>query len=696
MIQIRIINSASLRVVLHSVLMAAIAVGCSGMGTALADTPNSGEKNRPAVAELYGVKCASCHGAALDGGTAPALKGAVFKSKWSRATPSDLANYIRKTMPLGAAEPLDVVSAQELADYILAASNAGGPAKGSPAKDASQSGAPKREDAISREAEVRLRAVANRLTPVTDAMLKEPPQEDWLVWRGDVGAKGFSRLKQINQSNVTNLRFVWSKTLGPGTNGIAPLAHDGVIFVHGGGNISAIAATTGDTIWTREDTAPPQGVRQPRGIALYGDALYASTVDNHTLALDARTGKLLWDYKGANAGAFTAPPFVANGRVFQGAAQCAMKGTRCSMTALNAATGEKLWLTHTVPGEGEPGVESWGGAAAEQRTGAGIWSGSSYDYTRDRIIFGTGNTYSVEGILRNDPKKPSPALYTNSTLQLDAKTGKIVWYYQHFAGDVWDEDWAFERMIIKDPRGSGRTILVSVGKLGILDALDLETGRYLWSIDLGLQDIVTRIDPETGAKTIDGSKTPVAGESKSACPFASGVRNWPATAYDPENSLLFIPMLDACMKVKIADIMGGENTSWVPIARPGSDSKFGRLGAVDLKTGKTAWVDRRRAPEASAILATAGGVIFEGSRDRWFRARQSATGQILWQVRLSDVPSSFPITYMADGKQYVAVVSGGGTFLDNVLSPLTPEVETSFGHQTLWVFAVNEPHEANP
>jgi alcohol dehydrogenase (cytochrome c) len=661
-------------ILLVAYVVAALVTWPAAAAVSLPDVADPKAQNKPAVAEAFQSRCASCH----------ANIGPIIQSKWADASLKDLANFVRNTMPPGAVEPLDEATASNLASYMLELGKA------------SVVASAEFEDDISRVARARLRATADRLTPVTDGMLRSPPIGDWLVWRGDVSATGFSRLTQIDRSNVKRLRLVWSKTLGQGTNGIAPLAHDGVIFVYGGGRISAIEATSGDTIWSRSAPTARRNITQPRGVALYGNALFASTVDNHVMGVDMRTGRLLWDRHLTSPGkfTFTAPPLVASGRVFQSAAMCASKGSRCFMTALDATTGAELWRTYTVPGEGERGAESWGGAAVDMRSGAGAWSGASYDFARGQVLFGTGNSYAVSTMLGKDPKNRSGALYSNSTLKLDAKSGKIVWYNQHFAGDVWDEDWAYERTIIKDPRGSNRPVVVSIGKLGILDALDLETGRYLWSIDMGFQDLVKHIDPRTGAKTIDADKLPVTGQSADVCPFAGGVRNWPATSYDPDRSLLFVSTLDACMKFTIhgasqSHLSQSQQSSWTVKFRPGSDRQLGGLMALDMRTGKVAWAVRHRADTASAMLATKGGLVFTGTRDRWFRARDVDTGNTLWQVRLTDTPNSFPITFMADGKQYVAVVTGGGTYLDGFVSHLTPEIELSTGKIALWVFALD-------
>lgn len=651
-------------------------------GLAKADGAGSGD-----AATVYITRCAMCHGPNGEGGGAPALKGAMFRAKWAKGGKDGLADFIARAMPPASNPPISSDVAPALASYILER----GGANDAPTVAASGSAAAPANvvDDFTRRADARLAAIAARPRPVTDAMLRQGAGDDWLVWRGGTDALGYSPLQLINRKTVRRLKLVWSKSLGQGSNGIAPLEHDGVIYLHGGGSISALDGKSGDTLWRHEDNAPPRGISQPRGIALYGDAVYASTVDNHLLALDARTGTLRWDKVIDAKSTLTAAPLAANGRVFQGGAVCFGKGMRCFMAAFDAKTGEQQWRFDTIPDDNMPGSESWGGAPASERGGAGVWTAPSYDYERDQIAFGTGNSYVINTLLKNHPEKPEAALYTSTTLKIDAATGKLAWFFQHFPGDVWDEDWAFERMITNDPRGSRRQVVMSMGKLGILDVLDLSTGQYLWSYDYGIQDLVTHIDPLTGAKTIDTGKIPGEGRLTSACPHASGVRNWPATSYDPHQGILFIPALVTCMQVAI-DSSNIAGSVWKVRPHPGSGGEFGRMTAVDLRTGKTLWANGHRAPEASAVLATGGGLLFEGGRDRWFRALDSATGKTLWQIRLGDTPNSFPITYAIDGRQYVAVVTGGGTYQDGFVAQLTPEIEASMGAPQLWVFALDD------
>ncbi len=213
---------------------------------------------------------------------------------------------------------------------------------------------------------------------------------------------------------------------------------------------------------------------------------------------------------------------------------------------------------------------------------------------------------------------------------------------------------------------------------------------------MGLQTLVSAIDPETGIKHVNPALAPQAGVSKPICPHAGGARSWPATAVDPVSKIAYVPLVESCMdftwtpRDPARTAAGGTDIRWVLKARPDSDGRFGRVQAINIETGKVLWVNRRRAPQSSSILATAGGLVFEGGRDRRFRALDSATGRTLWETRLSAVPSSTPITYSASGRQYVAVVAGGGNAHDATWPILTPEIENPQGATTLWIFALPE------
>ena len=287
------------------------------------------------------------------------------------------------------------------------------------------------------------------------------------------------------------------------------------------------------------------------------------------------------------------------------------------------------------------------------------------------------------------------ALYTDSTLAVDPNTGKLVWYYQHFPDDQWDLDWAFERQLIDlDIDGVRRRVVITSGKIGIYDALDARTGKFLFSIDLGLQNIVTAIDPVTGEKRVNTALYPNDGKVKLVCPHGAGAKNYLPASWNQESGILVMPLNEACMD--LYPVPGGGSVSalssgvnWGIRPRPDSDGKYGRLEALDLATHKPLWTVRQRAPVTSGVLTTAGGLALDATYDRVFHVYDSASGKELWHSRLNDVSSSSPIAFAVDGKQYLALVVGEGGFHARSFAPLVPELRSSPNRgATVWVFAL--------
>ena len=535
------------------------------------------------------------------------------------------------------------------------------------------------------------------LTPVTDAMLRNPPPGDWLMWRRTYNAWGYSPLDQINKGNVKNLKVAWTWSLTNGATETTPIVHDGVLFIFNyADKVQALDAATGDLLWQYSRQLPPgEAPSVKRAIAIYGDRLYVPTSDVHIVALDVRTGHVVWDQAiGSRKEGFgvTGGPLVARGKVMLGTIGRAAGGN--VIVALDAATGKEAWRFHVIARPGEPGGNSWNGVPLDKRTGASVWIPGSYDLELNLAFFGPAQTYDTASL--RDPSGErgvtNDALYTDSTVALDPDTGKLVWYFQHQDNDQWDFDWAFERQIIKLPLfGENRTVVVTGGKQAIFDTLDAASGIYASSIDLGLQNVVTSIDPKTGAKNIDRKLVPGDGETKFICPHAGGARSWLPTSYDPATELIYVPLVESCMDV--LPVAAGESSNlttgvrWRLRPRPDSDGKYGRLEAINIQTGQIAWIARQRAPQTTGVLATAGGVVFAGALDRMFSAYDSATGTLLWKTRLNDVPNSSPITYTANGKQYVAVTVGNGGAQAMTFPPLVPEIQNPpEPGAAIWVF----------
>jgi len=658
--------------------------------------------------EAYQQQCASCHGDNLDDGEfAPPLKGAAFREAWRRRSLEALFTLIATTMPQDRPGALDDETNVQLVALML---QENGVESGSdalpldpdqlvalaPSWDTLGGGLspgavlppwPTRSDPLA------------ALAPVTDAMLASPPQDDWLLWRRTYGATGFSPLEQITTENVTDLRVAWSWALPQGPNESTPIVHDGVLFVHGyGDRVQALDAATGDLLWqyTRRlprDVAPSL----KRGLSIYGTRLFVPTSDAHVVALDAKTGDPIWDQPVGDLAAglrMTGGTLVARGKVMVGTTGRHEGGNY--VVALDVETGEEAWRFGTIPGPDEPGGHTWNGIPHEERNGGSVWIPGSYDPVNNLAFFGPGNTYDTAPLrdLVVAPGINNDGLYLDSTLALRPETGELVWHFQHQANGQWDLDWAFERQVMELPiEGEATNVVVTMGKQVIFDVVDTATGKYLSSIDLGLQTGITAIDPVTGRKTQDPLLIPGDGQTKTLCPHVGGGRSWSPTAYDPNSHVVYVPIIEACMD--LVPVPEGERGNlstgvrWTVRPRPESDGQYGRLEAVNLATGETAWIARQRAPQTTGALATAGGLVFAGSLDRRISAYDASTGGRLWATRLSEIPNAPPITFAVDGRQYVAVIVGAGGYVTRAYQVLAPEIENPPDRgASLWVFAL--------
>jgi alcohol dehydrogenase (cytochrome c) len=328
-----------------------------------------------------------------------------------------------------------------------------------------------------------------------------------------------------------------------------------------------------------------------------------------------------------------------------------------------------------------------------------VWTSGSYDPQLNTVFFGPGNTYDT-GPLRFPSGKPgtsSDGLYTNTTLALDPDTGKLKWYFQHVHNDQWDLDWAFERQLLPlNVGGQTRKLVVTAGKIGVWDALDAASGKYVFSFDMGLQTLISAIDPKTGEKSIDPKLLPDRQHSVMVCPHGGGGRNWIPTSYNPQSKMLYVSAQETCMDLIPAGkdehgfLSSGVNITMRP--RPDGDGRYGRLQAIDLAQRKTVWTDRQRPFQSGGVLDTAGGVVFAGATDRWFSAYDDASGKLLWRMRLADMPNSPPISYSVRNQQYVAVVAGSGESAPAVFTVLTPEIPQPIARSSsIWVFALPAP-----
>lgn len=675
--------------------------------------------------QVYDRGCAACHGPELDGGTlGPALKGETFEGRWAGKSLADLFHYIKNNMPPTNPGSLSNGETTNLLAYILGHNDVGSGDQPLPNTYEGLTSLRMPGDALSEQERMRLGpggpVSPNAQMPdwpvhpnplenyasVTDEMLNNPPVDTWPSWRRSLDGTGFSPLDGINSDNAGQLQLDWSMTLPPGPNESTPLYHNGVLFVHSfGDNVQAFDAVTGNQLWHYRrqlpDAAPPTF---KRSIALYGDKVFFGTSDLNVVALDAKTGSVIWDRPVAELDKgfdLTGGPLVVRGRVMIGIAGTAGGPGGGYIVALDSETGKEAWRFYSIARPGEHGGNSWNDLPLEKRTGGSVWVPGSYDEETNLAFFGPGPTYDTAP-MRDPVDKPgvtNDALYTNATLAIDPETGELVWYYQHLSNDQWDMDFAFQRHPLDlTVDGEERHVILTGNKAGVYDALDADTGEYLFSFDLGIQNFITDIDPETGEKTVDRKLVPGGenlGRTLTICPHAGGGKNWIPDAVNPHTNTIFIPLSETCMdlipvnKGESALMSGGFRFTIREV--PGSDGRFGRIQAVDLATGKTRWQARERPAPSTGILATAGNLIFAGFLDRSFAAYDQTTGERLWQRVLTDVPSAAPITYAINGKQYVALVVGYGSHWSVTEAILTPEISLPVARSSsIWVFSLPE------
>ena len=374
--------------------------------------------------EAYTQNCASCHGANLDDGAfGPALRGPEFRASWF-GRPADQLFTKLETMPPAAPASLGASRTAEVLAYLMSqnqlvaadkpvSSNldelkgmllpgaTGGPSGGLTGGVALPP-APRKTNPL------------DRLTPVTDALLANPPAGEWLTWRRGSDGVGFSPLRQVTKQNVAELRTAWSWSLPNGPNEGTPLFHDGVLFVHAyGDKVQALDAVTGDLLW-QYSRRLPMGVMPSvkRSIALYADKVYTGTSDVHLVALDAKTGRVVWDKEVADRTkgfSLTGGVTVAKGKVIASTTGRSSGGN--VIVALDANTGAETWRFNTIPRENEPGGNTWNGVPYERRNGGSVWTPGSYDPASNLVFFGIAQTYDTGPYRNLAPGKQRPALH---------------------------------------------------------------------------------------------------------------------------------------------------------------------------------------------------------------------------------------------------------------------------------------------
>ena len=511
--------------------------------------------------------------------------------------------------------------------------------------------------------------------PVTDRMLQNPDPADWINWRRTLDGWGYSPLSQINAQTAARLTLVWSRVVTPGVGETTPLVYKGTMYLakpmdeKGSGGVLALDAATGQLRWEYRKTleARPAFDGRMRSLAIFKDRIYLNTPDAHIVALDARSGAVVWDETVADyklGYRYTSGPIVVNGRIVAGMTGCdRYKNDVCFISAHDADTGKQVWRTATIARPGEPGGDTWGDLPLTFRAGGDAWIPGSYDPRTNLIYWSVAQAKPWARVSRGTD---GDALYTNSVLALDPQTGKIVWFHQFLPGETHDMDEVFESILID--RGDRRSIF-KMGKLGILWEIDRTNGRFLSAHDLGYQTIVD-LNTSTGRVTYRPGMIPEEGVALDFCPGLGGIRTWRAMAYHPATKALYIPISLSCQRSifsAVEKVEGGGGNSVRPFAgektvstfpHPESPNSRGGLIAMDTVTGGILWSNPTRRGPTTATLTTGGGLVIVGDGDGDLNVHDAKSGKIVFQTRLPFVASGFPITYQVAGRQYLTFPAG--------------------------------------
>ncbi len=563
---------------------------------------------------------------------------------------------------------------------------------------------------------------------------REP--QNWLNHHANLEAHRFSGLDQINRDNVRVLKvaFTWAMggTQGGGKEVIVfpfaglegtPVAEDGYLYLTTGWGVVTKLDTRGGVprmVW-QYDPAPDRdyattvaccGINN-RGAVLAGDMVISIVIDGRVLALNKTDGTKVWEVQVADPGrgeVFTGAPLIVKDMVVTGMAGAEF-GVRGWIEAMDLKTGKRRWRTYTIPGPGEPGHETWKDNYGAWKTGGGsTWVTGSYDPELNLIIWGTANP----GPDWDNAYRPGDNLWTDSTLALDADTGKIRWGFQHTPNDPYDYDSIAENTFV-DTNINGKFVRATLhaNRNGFAYALDRKTGECLWGTQFvaelnwtpGLDAKCKPLayDPKSdiqtyakGTAAARGKATKGRGEIEGTLrPGHMGGKNWPPTTYSPHTNLYYIPTIEGCNKAYAEVAVPGEHKprqlflGGAPFSTfddPNCGRISGSITAIDVRTGKVVKKHWTQHPQLGGLLSTAGGLVFAGYAEGQVVALDAETLQELWRFETGSAINAPPMTYMANGKQYVAIEVGLGGAWPQWFVSATPELKAQVPSNVLYVF----------
>ena len=553
-------------------------------------------------------------------------------------------------------------------------------------------------------------ATERRFGDVTEArvLAEAASGENWLVNGGRFSGEHFSPLKRITTGNVDQLGLAWFADIPSFTMAAEPIVVDGVVYLSGSlSQVFALDARSGEMLWRFDpeirldlSLGNSYGARMNRGVAVWKERVYVGTAECTLIAIDASRGTQLWespvcDPREGVGAHIRGAPRVGGGKVFIGYAGSSYQA-RSSLVAFDAATGKEVWRFWTVPGDPAKGgfetpeleraSATWANGWAE-RGGGSVWEGIRYDPVTGNVFFGTGSANPLNVNLRG----PGDALFTNSIMAVDAETGSYQWHYQTVPEDAWDYDAAMP-LIVTDleregqaPRTKRRRVVMQAPKNGFFYVLDARTGELLAADPIVDVTWATHIDMETGRPVEPPGARYYANENPArpvpVKPQAGGAHSWYPMSFSPLTRLVYVPVADLATYYSVAGPYGLRLDSPAEPLPAGS----GKLLAWDPVGREARWTVDYPLPWNSGVLSTAGELVFQGTAGGEFRAYRDASGELLWFRKTGTSILAAPVTFLAEGEQYVLAAAGIGGG-NGVITPSHSSTPDARGPSRLFAF----------